>query len=77
MKLKNKTQHNSCSTCDDVTAKSTISMERSISSSQDKQDYWKIVEFFYPDYNPFANEFSADDISTSVEISFFKCQVIL
>lgn len=66
MGLKNNTQKNTCTTCT-VTEKSTINMGRSISSPQDKQNYWKIVEFFYPDYNPFANEFSADDISTSVE----------
>lgn len=66
MGLKNNTKKNTCTTCT-VTAKSTMNMGRSISSPQDKQNYWKIVEFFYPDYNPFANEFSADDISTSVE----------
>lgn len=77
MNLTNNTQNSTCSKC---AAQNTTNLGRSINSDQDKQEYWKIIEFFYPDYNPFANEFSANDISVDVEniilemsINFANC----
>lgn len=64
MKTINNIQNHTCAVC---AAKSVTNKQRGISSPQDKQDYWKIIDFFYPSYNPFASEFSAEDITTDVE----------
>lgn len=41
-------------------------------SVEEKQAGWEIIEFFYPEFNPFANEFSANDVNGDVQEVLFQ-----
>lgn len=41
-------------------------------SVEEKQAAWNIIEFFYPDFNPFANDFSVNDVNENVQNVLFQ-----
>ena len=36
-------------------------------TQEKKEATWNTIKFFYPDYNPFAAQFTIDDVNTEVE----------